>query len=477
THLRDLTIGGPYAVRGASDTETKARVLSCLPATAEEERPCARSIVERLARKAYRRPLESGELDALMGLYDEGAEGEGFEIGVRTALQGILASPDFIFRLEEVPEGVGEGATYRINALDLASRLSFFLWGSPPDEPLIQAASAGELDTDAGLDAQVDRMLQDERARALGTRFASQWLRLQDLDKVHPDALRYPDFHAGLAADMRHETERFFNELVREDRSFFDLLTADYSYMNERLARHYGLPGVNGDAFRRVAYTDEARRGILGHGSILTLTSHANRTSPVLRGKWIMEVLLGSPPPPPPPDVPDLEATAEAAEGRFLTVRERMEQHRANPSCNSCHRVIDPLGLALENFDVTGSWRVRDSGAPVETSGELYDGTAIAGAAGLRAALLKRPEALARTFAENLMAYAIGRRVEYYDMPTIRSITAEARASDYRMTSFIRGVVHSPAFQMASVPAAVVEDPAGSDEEEAEGSPGVLNRK
>ncbi|NNF26514.1 MAG: DUF1592 domain-containing protein [Gemmatimonadetes bacterium] len=470
-HLRDLTIGGPFDVKGAGNPPAKARILTCRPEGADGERACARTIAERLARRAYRRPVEEGEVDALMALYDEASQGEGFEIGVRTVLQGILASPDFIFRLEEVPEGTAEGSTYRISDVDLASRLSFFLWGGPPDEALIRAAAAGELSTSEGMDRQIDRMLADPRADALGTRFAAQWLRLQDLDKVHPDALRYPDFHAGLAEDMKRETERFFNELVRQDGSFFDLLTADYSYMNERLARHYAIPGVNGPAFRRVSYTGEARRGLLGHGSILTLTSHANRTSPVLRGKWIMEVLLGSPPPPPPPDVPELEATAEAAEGRFLTVRERMEQHRANPSCNSCHRVIDPLGLALENFDVTGTWRIRDAGAAVETAGELYDGTPIADASGLREALLKRPESLARSFTENLMAYALGRRVEYADMPAVRIITAEARGEGYGMQSFIKGVAHSPAFQMAKVPGVVVEEPAGSGEENLETDP------
>ena len=470
-HLRDLTIGGPFDVRGAGNPQAKARILTCQPEGDQDQRACARTIAERLARKAYRRPVEEGEIDALMALYDDAQEDEGFEIGVRTVLQGILASPDFIFRLEEVPEGTGEGTPYRISDLDLASRLSFFLWGGPPDEALIASAEAGELSSPEGMDLQVDRMLADPRSDALGTRFASQWLRLQDLDKVHPDALRYPDFHAGLAEDMKRETAQFFNELVRNDGSFFELLTADYSYMNERLARHYGIPGVNGPAFRRVSYPEEARRGLLGHGSILTLTSHANRTSPVLRGKWIMEVLLGSPPPPPPPDVPELEATAEAAEGRFLTVRERMEQHRANPSCNSCHRVIDPLGLALENFDVTGAWRIRDAGAEVETAGELYDGTPIADASGLREALLKRPESLARSFTENLMAYALGRRVEYTDMPAVRVITAHARAEDYGMQSFIKGVVHSPAFQMAKVRATVVEEPAEAGEENPEGRP------
>lgn len=458
-HLRDLTVGGPFDAVGATETPARARILSCRPGSPEEEEPCAREIVYELARTAYRRPVSEAEVADLMELYRSEAAVEGFEVGVRTALQGILASPDFIFRLEEVPSGTAPGELYRINDLDLASRLSFFLWGRPPDEALIEAAARGELSETASLQVQVDRMLEDPRADALGTRFASQWLRLQDLDKVHPDALAYPDFHEQLAEDMKHETELFFNELVRRDGSVLELLTADYSYVNERLARHYRIPGVTGDRFRRVEYPGEARRGILGHGSILTLTSHANRTSPVLRGKWVMEVLLGTPPPPPPPDVPDLEATSEAADGRFLTVRERMEQHRANPSCNSCHRVIDPIGLAFENFDVTGAWRIRDSGTTVETRGELYDGTPIEGPADLRTALLSRPEALVRTFTENLMAYALGRRVEYYDMPTVRQITRRAKSEDYRITAFLEGVIHSPAFQMARVPETVVEEP------------------
>ena len=461
-HLRDLTIGGPYDVTGASETPVRERILSCRPASPSEERPCAEEIIGTLARQAFRRPVADDELSALMTLYEGEAAVAGFEAGVRTALQGILASPDFIFRFEEVPAGVAPGTPYRISDVALASRLSFFLWGRAPDDILVEAAEAGQLSDPALLEAQVDRMLADPRSSALGTRFASQWLRLQDLDKVHPDALRYPDFHARLAGDMKHETELFFNQLVREERSVLELLTADYSYLNERLARHYGIPGVTGDRFRRVEYPDDARRGILGHGSILTLTSHANRTSPVLRGKWVMEVLLGSPPPPPPPDVPTLEATDDAADGRFLTVRERMEQHRANPTCNSCHRVIDPIGLALENFDVTGAYRIRDNGADVETEGELYDGTVIQGVDGLRTALLTRPEALVRTFTENLMAYAIGRRVEYYDMPAIRTITRDARENDYRITSFIRGVIRSPAFQMATAGTAVVEEPVES---------------
>ncbi len=455
-HLRDLTIGGPFNTTGVSETPSRARILTCRPGADDEARPCARAILERIATRAYRRPIAASDLDPLLGLFDEGATVGGFEVGVRTALQGILASPDFVFRLEELPEDRSDGTTYRISELDLASRLSFFLWGSPPDAGLIAAAQNGALSDPVGRERQVRRLLADPRTEALGSRFAAQWLRLQDLDKVHPDAILFPDFYQQLADDMRRETELFFEHLVTEDRSFFELLTADYSFVNERLARHYGMPAVAGDYFRPVRYPDSVRRGILSHGSILTLTSHANRTSPVLRGKWVMEVLLGTPPPPPPPDVPDLDATDDVEDGRFLTVRERMEMHRANPACRSCHRVIDPLGLALENFDVTGAWRGKDQGRPVDASGELYDGTPLHGPEDLRAALLRRPESLVRTFTENMMAYALGRRVEYSDMPTIRAIVREAEATDYRMSSFILGIVNSPAF-LTTRPGSLVE--------------------
>ncbi|MYH09962.1 MAG: DUF1592 domain-containing protein [Gemmatimonadales bacterium] len=467
-HLRDLTIRGPFGVAGVSETPTRARVLTCRPETGDEaaERRCAREIVERLAAQAYRRPVDASDVDPLLALYDAGAEEDGFEVGVRTALQGILASPDFIFRFEEPPAGAGTEGPYRIAPLDLATRLAFFLWGMPPDEALIEAARTGELDDAAGVETQVRRMLGHANAEGLATRFAAQWLRLQDLDNVHPDALRFPDFYEQLARDMRRETELLFEHLVREDRSFFELLTADYTFVNERLARHYGIPGVAGTHFRKVDYPDDVRRGVLSHGSILTSTSHANRTSPVLRGKWVMEVLFGTPPPPPPPDVPDLEAIDEAEEGRFLTVRERLEMHRASPACRSCHRVIDPLGLALENFDVTGAYRIKDQGRTVDPSGDLYDGTPLAGPADLRIALLSRSESLARAFTESLMAYALGRRVEYFDMPTVRRITRRAEAEDYRMSAFILGVAESPAFLM-SRGAAIVEQ--GDVEQTSEG--------
>ena len=291
-------------------------------------------------------------------------------------------------------------------------------------------------------------MLADSRSEALGTRFAAQWLRLQDIDKVHPDPNNYPNFDDNLAGAMRRETELFFNSLVREDRSLLDLYRADYTFVNERLARHYGFPGIAGDDFRRITYPDDTRRGLLGQGSVLVQTSLANRTSPVLRGKWVMEVLMGTPPPPPPPDIPLLDETASAKDGRMLTTRERMEIHRSNPTCNSCHRFMDPIGLALDNFDVTAKWRTRENGMPLDTKGDYYDGTPVTTPAELTRALMKRPVPLVRTFTENLLAYALGRRTEYFDQPTIRAIAKAAEANDYRMSSFILGVIKSDAFQM-----------------------------
>ena len=447
-HMRDLVISGPFNITGVSETVTRAQVFTCQPSTALEEQACAEKILFGLGTRAFRRPLTDGDRTALMLFYEQGASDGGFEIGVRTALEAILASPHFVFRFEEPPGPVAAGESYRISDLDLASRLSYFLWGAPPDGELRTLAEEERLSDPETLEAQVYRMLSDSRSAALGPRFAAQWLRLQDLDKVHPDVRLDPDFHQQLADAMRRETELLFNNLIAEDRSIFDLYEADYTFVNERLAKHYGFSGVTGEEFQRVTYPDDTRRGVFGHGSILTLTSHAGRTSPVLRGKWVMEVLLGTPPPPPPPGIPDLEETEGSEEGRLLTTRERMALHSENPSCNSCHRFMDPIGLVLDNFGVSGKWRARENGTALDTRSELYDGTPIETAADLTRALFNRPIPLVRNFTENLMAYALGRRLEYYDQPTVRDITNQAEVNNYRLSSFIVGIVKSDAFQM-----------------------------
>ena len=452
-HMRDVTILGPSHVTGVSDTVSRRRIFTCRPTSANEEETCAAEIVKRLTTQAYRGAATADDLQDALTFYAQGRKKGDFESGVRMALQSILASPRFLFRLEH-PGAASATVTkaanaYRINDQDLASRLSFFLWESAPDAELLKAAGQGTLRTPAGLEKQVARMLADRRSEALSTRFAGQWLRLQDLDQIFPDYLLYPQYDETLARAMTRETELFFDSLVRENRSVLDLLNADYTFVNERLAKHYGIPNVTGSAFRRVQLPDY-RRGILGQGSILTLTSVADRTSPVLRGKWVMEVLLGTPPPPPPPNVPALDDSVKAdAGGKRLTTRERMEEHRKNPSCASCHRVIDPLGLALENFDVTGAWRIKDNEMPVDSVGDLYDGTKMAGPEGLRRALMKHSDMVLRSFTENLMTYAIGRRMEYTDMPAVRGIIKDAATNDYRLSSFILGVVNSAAFRMA----------------------------
>ena len=449
THLRDLTIRGPLHPQGVSETPSRQRVFTCRPTSRELERPCAREIATRLARQAYRRPLTGSDVEGLMSFYDVGAEDGGFETGVRTVLEAILASPHFVFRIEEAPEtGPGPGESYRIGDLALASRLSYFLWGTQPDDELVSLASRDRLSDARVLEAQVRRMLADPRSESLATRFATQWLRLQDLERVQPDAFWFPHFNEQLKHAMRRETELFFDHLVREDRSLLELYGARYSFLNERLAEHYGVPGVVGRNFRRVDYPEGMlRQGLLGHGSVLMSTSMGTRTSPVLRGKWVMEVLLDAPPPPPPPDVPALEETEDEGEGRLLTTRERLEIHRRNPVCAACHQFMDPIGVALENFGVTGEWRIRESGSPLDARGQLYDGTRLNNSVQLAGALLARPIPLVRTFTMNLLAYALGRRVEYYDGPTIRAIAREAEANDYRISSFVLGVVGSDAFQ------------------------------
>ncbi len=461
-HLQHFSISGPYNPTGVSETVSRKRIFSCRPLSPAEARPCAEQIINRLGANAYRRPLSLTDTKSLMTFYDTGSKMGGFEVGIRTAIEALLASPHFIFRVESRPTTVKAGERYALGSTDLASRLSFFLWGAAPDSALLSLARRNALMDTTVLRGQVKRMLADPRSEALATRFASQWLRLSDIEKVAPDALQFPNFHEQLADDMKRETELFFNSIVRENKSALELYNANYTFVNERLAEHYGIPGVTGPEFRKVKYVDDKRSGLMGHGSILTLTSHANRTSPVLRGKWVMEVLIGSPPPAPPPNVPDLEKTAEAKEGRMLTTRERMEMHRDNPSCRSCHRMMDPIGLALDNFDVTGQWRVRENGVPVDASGDFYDGTKINSLTDLQKALLKRPVPMIRSFTQNLMAYAVGRRVEYYDGPAIRRIVSDAQAGNYRMQDLVWGVVKSDAFRMKK--ATVVNADAGSQD-------------
>ena len=450
-HLADLMVTGPVTAGPVSETPSRRRIFSCYPNSADEQARCAREIVSRVATAAYRRPITEDDIAGPMAFYDLYAQNSGFEIGVRTALQSILASPSFLFRLEEQPKDIAPGDSFRLNAIDLASRLSFFIWGTGPDEELRNLASQGALSDPDILESQVNRMLADPRSSNLATSFASQWLRLQEAGKNDPEPYLYPDFTGQLKQDMIRETQLFFANLITEDRSLLEIMSADYTFVNERLADHYGMEGIIGNEFQRVTYQDENRRGLLGHGSVLMLTSMSNRTSPVLRGKWVMEVIMGNPPPPPPPDVPALEATDGVEPGRILTTRERMEIHRANPTCNACHQFMDPIGLALDNFDVTGAWRIREDGRELDTSGTYYDGTDIDTPMDLNEVVVKRPIPIVRNFTANLLAYAMGRRIEYFDQPTVRKIVSAAEASDYRMSAFILGVVRSDPFQKMQV--------------------------
>jgi mono/diheme cytochrome c family protein len=465
-HLRDFTVLGPSNVTGVSETASRQRVFVCRPTSPAEEETCALKIVRNLTGKAYRGTPSAADLQDAMKFYEQGRERGGFEGGVRMALQSVLMSPRFLFRLEPMPSASPLRA-YRISDTELASRLSFFIWGTAPDEELLSAASSGSLRTTTGFNRQVKRLLTDRRARALSDRFAAQWLRLQDLDKIIPDYLTFPQYDGTLGTAMGEETRLFFDSIVREDRSVLDLLTADYTFVNERLAKHYNIPNVSGAGFHRVA-VPEYRRGLLGQGSILTLTSVADRTSPVQRGKWVMEVLLGSPPPAPPPNVPSLdESVKTTAGGKMLSTRERMEEHRKNPSCNSCHRVIDPLGLALDNFDATGAWRIKDNEVPVDADGELYDGSRVSGPAGLRDALVRHQDVFLLSFTEKMMTYALGRRIEAADMPMVRAIVRDARKQNYRMSAFVQGIAGSPAFRMAAPDAPGAPRPATTDAEKA----------
>jgi hypothetical protein len=452
-HVGAVTITGPLLSTGVGDTASRRRIFMCRPDTADKEAPCAKEIVSTLARRAYRRPVTEEDLESLMVFYKSGRDSEGFEGGIEAALRRILSSPNFIFRFEREPANAGQ--TYRISDLELASRLSFFLWSSLPDDQLIKLAGQGRLRDPAILDQQVRRMLADPRSKELTRNFASQWLYLRNLQSIVPAMEEFPDFDDNLRQAFRTETEMFFESIVREDRNVVDLIDADYTFLNERLARHYGIPSIYGSQFRRVTLPqDHPRRGLLGHGSILTVTSLATRTSPVLRGKWILENVLGTPPPEPPPNVPALQenpgrpADKSAETLQILSVRERMEQHRINAACVTCHKMMDPIGFALENFDAVGRWRTKDGRTAVDPTGELVDGTRVDGPANLRRALLRYSDQFVRTLTERLMTYGLGRGVEYYDMPVVRSIAREAARNNNRFSALIVGIVKSAPFQM-----------------------------
>ena len=443
-YVAQVSFVGPFDTEGPGDTAARRRIFTCRPAneTAAEE-PCARQILSTLARRAYRRPVAKDDVDGLFTFYEKGRTDGSFESGIQAALERLLVSPDFLFRIEEDPQDAVSGRPYRISDLELASRLSFFLWSSIPDDELIDLASRSTLRDPEVLEQQVRRMLRDPKSTALTENFAGQWLQLRAIPGIERNPQMFPDFDHNLRLAMRRETELFFDSIVREDRSALDLLDADYTFVNERLARHYGLPSVYGSHFRRVTVTDPRQRGLLGHASVLTVTSQANRTSPVTRGKWILENLLGAPPPAPPADVPGLEQTQLSG-----TLRQRMEQHRKNPVCASCHNMMDPLGFALENFDPLGQWRQEDGGHPVDASGAMPDGSTFEGVTGLRAALLERPDVVIETLTEKMMVYALGRGVEYFDAPVVRQVARAAAQDNYRMTRIVLGIVNSVPFQM-----------------------------
>ncbi|HEU4689653.1 MAG TPA: DUF1592 domain-containing protein [Vicinamibacterales bacterium] len=445
-HVRMVTITGPFNATGPGNTPARRRIFTCRPTSQQNEEACARQIVSTLARRAFREPVNDRDLQPLLAFYKTGRQEGSFDVGIERALQLILASPKFVFRVERDPANLEPGTVYRVSDFELASRLSFFLWSSIPDDELLAEASAGRLKNATVLERQTRRMLADPKAEALVSNFAGQWLHLRNLRNVQPHADDFPDFDDNLRRAFQRETELLFESVMREDRNVVDLLRADYTFVNERLARHYGMPNVYGSQFRRVPVTSEARKGLLGHGSVLTMTSHATRTSPVVRGKWILENILGTPPPPPPPDVPTLRENEKGQKPK--TMREQLAEHRANPACASCHKIMDPIGFALENFDAVGAWRSEDAGVPIDASGELTDGTHIDGVVALRKALLSRPELFAGTMTEKLLVYALGRGLDHPDMPVVRAILREAAAKDYQFSSLILGVVNSVPFQM-----------------------------
>jgi hypothetical protein len=442
--LDRVTVEGPFNPVKSETSPSRKRLFTCTPTSDRDAAACARTILTTVARRAYRGPVSETETTRLIGFYEkERARGGSFDQGIESALTFLLVNPRFLYRVEQDPANAAPGTAYRISDVELASRLSFFLWSSIPDDELLNLAIAGRLREPAVVEQQVRRMLKDERSRALGSNFAGQWLFLRNLRGLQPDADVFPDFDHNLREGLQRETELLFESVVLEDTSVLRLLDADYTFVNERLARHYGIPGVYGTQFRKVPVQDVARRGLLGHGSILALTSQNNRTSPVLRGKYVLTNILGTPPPEPPANVPPLDETP----GRARSMRDRMEEHRRNPACAGCHKLMDPIGLSLENFDGIGRWRTADNGAAIDASAQLADGSSVDGPATLRQALLRRPEMFARNVTEMLLAYALGHRVEYYDMPQVRAILKESGKTDYRFSSLVLGIVRSPAFQ------------------------------
>jgi hypothetical protein len=446
--LYSVSIAGPFEVGAVMDTPSRRRLFVCNPAASRSEEACTRQIVSKVARHAFRRDVTTADLEAPMRFYRQARAESGVEAGIEMAVRAVLASTEFLFRIEREPRNVAPKTPYRISDVELASRLSFFLWSSVPDDELLNLAVARTLNQPATLERQVKRMLADPKSEAVVSNFASQWLYLRNLAAASPDARQFPDFDDNLRQAFRRETELFFQSILAEDRSALDLLRANYTYVNERLAKHYGIPNVYGSRFRRVSLGDDSvRGGILGHGSVLTVTSYANRTSPVLRGKWILENIAGTPPPPPPPNVPLLQDTD--GEGRVLSMRDRMVRHRASAACSSCHQLMDPAGLSMENFDAIGRWRTRtESGSAVDASGGLPDGSTFTGVSGLRDALLRRPELFVGTLTEKLMIYGLGRGLEHHDSPAIRAIVRNAQAQDYRFSALVLGIVRSDPFQM-----------------------------
>ncbi|MEO8100224.1 MAG: DUF1592 domain-containing protein [Acidobacteriota bacterium] len=446
-HVENLIVAGPYNPTGAGETPSRAKIFSCQPKQESQEVACAREILTKLARQAYRRPVTDRDLEPLLSFYQASRNrGGNFDQGVESGIRMILADPQFVFRFEAEPANLRDGSVARISDLELASRLAFFLWSSLPDEQLIDLASKNKLRDNAVLEQQVRRMLADSKADALVENFASQWLFLRNMKNTFPDPQEFPNFDDNLRQDLRKETQMFVGSIFREDHNILDLLNADYTFVNERVARHYGIPNIYGNRFRRVPITDDNRRGLLGQASILSVTSHTTRTSPVLRGKWILSNLLGTPPPPPPPDVPALKEASEMA--KPTSVRERVALHRASPTCASCHNIMDPLGLALENFDATGRWRTTDSGETIDATGVLLDGSKVDSPAALRKALLARPNVFVTTFTDKLMTYALGRGLDYNDMPAVRGVVKDAARTDNRFSAVVLGIAKSVPFQM-----------------------------